>query len=484
MLTPFEFGRVASTHGTVAVVADPHEIANVLGVKGIDYMIDSGNLSGLKFYFGVPSCVPATIFESSGAFLNAKEVCQLLSEKRFKFLSEMMNFPGVILNDVDVISKINCAKKNFKPIDGHCPALTGENLEKYIDAGISTDHECENEREALEKLKLGMNILIREGSAAKNFNSLLPVLKKYSENCMFCSDDLHPDDLENGHINLLVKKALKNGVDLFSVLRVASFNPIKHYGLDVGLLQNGDSADFIIVDNLKDFSVIKTVVNGDVLVDKGKVVDEFCMFSPINNFNCEKKQEEDFKVIKTNNEIKVIKATESSLFTDMFYSTVKAEGNFVSCNLNQDILKIAVVNRYENKKPAVAFINGFGLKKGAIASSVAHDSHNIVVVGVDDISICNAVNLVIENKGGLAFWNEEESSVLPLPVCGIISLENFSEIATKYKKLNKLAEKWGTTLQAPFMTLSFMALPVIPKLKITDKGLFDVDEFKFTSLFN
>jgi adenine deaminase len=483
MLTPYEFGRIAATHGTVAVVADPHEIANVLGKDGIAFMVENGEQSGLKFYFGVPSCVPATEFETSGACLNKKAVCDLLAKEEFKFLSEMMNFPGVIFEDDEVLTKIKCAKQNSKPVDGHSPKLTGDDLKKYVNTGISTDHECETKEEAFEKIKLGMKILIREGSAAKNFNNLFALLDSYSDKCMFCSDDLHPDDLEKGHINLLVKRAVNNGIDLFSVLKAASMNPVKHYNLDVGLLQKGDKADFIVVNNLTDFEVEKTVVNGKILSNDNEAVEEFRTFYPVNNFHCLKKKNTDFEVKKEGNAIKVIKAIDGSLFTESYVYNLKQEQITVDCDLKNDILKIAVVNRYRNTLPFVGFVNGFGLKKGAIASSVAHDSHNIVAVGVESSSIANAVNLIIENKGGLSFWSEEESFVLPLPVGGIISLESYKQTAKMYSRLNKLAKKSGTNLQAPFMTLSFMALPVIPELKITDKGLFDVTSFSFTSIF-
>ncbi len=483
MLTPYEFGRIALTHGTVSAVCDPHEIANVLGKKGIEFMVENGDKSGLKFFFGVPSCVPATDFETSGALLSSKEVCDLLSHERFKFLSEMMNFPGVIFKDKEVIAKIQCAKKYLKPVDGHCPALTGEDLKKYVNAGISTDHECETKKEALEKIQLGMKILIREGSAAKNFDNLFSLLNDYPEQCMFCSDDLHPDDLLKGHINLSVKKAVKSGINLFSVLKAATLNPVKHYKLEVGLLQKEDSADFIVVDNLQEFNVIETVINGKKLVQNSRSVNNFQHFNSVNNFHCLKKQPVDFKIEKRGNKIQVIKAIEGSLFTESFIYQLDNEENSVTCDLENDILKIAVINRYENKAPFVALVNGFGLKKGAIASSVAHDSHNIVAVGVDDVSLCNAVNLIVENQGGLSYWSEEESLVLPLPVGGIISLETYEKTAKIYELLNKLAKKSGTTLNAPFMTLSFMALPVIPKLKITDKGLFDVTSFSFTNIF-
>jgi adenine deaminase len=483
MLVPSEFARLAVTHGTVGAVCDPHEIANVLGIKGVRYMIENANITPFKFCFGAPSCVPATPCETSGARIGITETEALLRDNRILCLSEMMNFPGVIGNDSEVMRKITCAKRENKPIDGHAPGLRGNALKQYVSAGISTDHECYEREEALEKISLGMKILIREGSAAKNFETLYPLIDEYPDVCMFCSDDKHPDDLVRGHINLLVKRAVSKGIDVMKVLRCAALNPVLHYKLDVGYLQENQPADFIIVDNLIDFNVLKTVIGGGLVAGKGKT----CLLhrSPImpNRFKVEKKTPDDFRVDIKGTQIRVIEAVDNQLITGSLIETPLIEkGNAVS-DTERDILKIAVINRYENRPPAIGFIRNFGLQKGAIASSVAHDSHNIVVVGVDDDAIRDAVNLIIEQQGGISLVSDEFREVVALPVAGIMSNEDGFVVAEKYARLNTLAKKLGTKLSAPYMTLSFMALLVIPQLKISDKGLFDSRSFAFTDLF-
>lgn len=482
MLTPSEFARVSVTHGTVAVVADPHEIANVLGIEGIKYMIKDSEKVPMKFFFGIPSCVPATPFESSGAVLNSKKIENLMEREDIRYLGEMMNFPGVINKDSEVLKKIEIAKKYNKPVDGHAPGLKGENLKTYIEVGISTDHECSSREEALEKIEKGMKIQIREGSAAKNFEELVPLIKKNYKNCMFCSDDKHLDELIKGHINKLVKRALDKGIDLFKVLKVACVNPIFHYGLNVGLLQENDDADFIIVDNLKNFNILETYIRGKKVSERGNSLIDRKKPEIVNNFNIRKKKPEEFSVNSGGNRIKVMGALGTLLNTEKLIKKPKVINNEVVSDVEKDILKVAVVNRYKDFPSTVGFIKGFGLKEGAIASSVAHDSHNIVAVGVDNEKICRAVNLVIENKGGLSVVGKDEK-VLPLPIAGLISDESYDKVAEKYLELNRETKELGCELKAPFMILSFMALPVIPKLKITDKGLFDVEKFEFVDLF-
>ncbi|WP_088323769.1 adenine deaminase [Polaribacter tangerinus] len=482
MLVPSEFAKIAVVHGTVATVSDPHEIANVLGVEGVNFMIDNGKKVPLKFNFGAPSCVPATSFESAGAVINADDVKELMENPDIKYLAEMMNYPGVLHNDDEVFKKIEHAKSNNKPIDGHAPGLRGKDISTYINAGISTDHECFSYDEALEKLQKGMKVIIREGSAAKNFEALIDLVPDYYENMMFCSDDKHPDDLLLGHINQLCERAVAKGIDIYKVLQVACVNPVKHYKLDVGLLQKGDAADFIIVDNLKHFNVLETYINGTIVAKNGVSFVEHVDFELLNNFNAHKKIEKDFSFQSSVNKIRVIEALDGELVTNQIEaSTLIKEGNLVS-NTSTDILKMTVVNRYKNEKPAIAFIKNFGIKEGAIASSVGHDSHNIIAIGASDKAICDAVNLIIDNKGGICAVTETKTKVVPLPVAGIMSNKSAQEIGKSYAELDKMAKLMGSTLRAPYMSLSFMALLVIPSLKLSDKGLFDGNTFKFTSL--
>ncbi|WP_396600810.1 adenine deaminase [Algibacter sp. R77976] len=482
MLVPSEFARLAVNHGTVATVSDPHEIANVLGVEGVEFMINNGKKVPFKFNFGAPSCVPATNFESAGAVIDSNAIKLLLENPDIKYLAEMMNYPGVLFNDDEVMKKIAWAKYFNKPVDGHAPGLRGKDVLKYIRAGISTDHECFTYDEALEKLQNGMKILIREGSAAKNFEALIDLLPEHFENMMFCSDDKHPDDLIVGHINELCARAVAKGIDVFKVLKAACVNPVKHYNLDVGLLQKGDAADCIVVEDLKTFKTLQTYINGELVFDKGISLIEQIPFQNLNNFNCNKKEVSDFRIESSAKKIRVIEALEGQLVTNELVDNAKIEnGNLVS-NIEKDILKMTVVNRYENKKPALAFIKNFGLKEGAIASSVGHDSHNIVAVGVSDEAICKAVNLIIENKGGICAVSNSKEQIVSLPVAGIMSDKDGETIGNQYAALDKMAKALGSKLHAPYMTLSFMALLVIPSLKLSDKGLFNGTDFKFTPL--
>lgn len=482
MVPPSEFARMAVPHGTVATVSDPHEIANVMGVEGIDYMIKSGKRGHFKFYFGAPSCVPATPFETSGSVLNADIIEQLMARDDIYYLAEMMNYPGVLADVTDVTRKLESAQRHGKPIDGHAPMVTGDDIKKYIHAGISTDHECYALEDAVEKIKLGMKILIREGSAAKNFDALIPLMAQYPEMLMFCSDDKHPNDLIKGHINLLVKRALEKGYRLMDVLRAASLNAVRHYHLDVGLLQEGDDADFIVVDNLKDLNVLQTYVKGRQVAENGVSLMPRRKEEACNNFHAESIDAADLRVADEGRQINVIASMDGNLITNTIVATPKVvDGNIVS-DTTRDILKAVVFNRYEKAKPAIGFINNFGLKRGAIATSVAHDSHNIVAVGCSDEDIARAINMLVLTKGGMVACSETEFALLPLPVAGLMSLEEGSRVAEEYERADKLAHEFGCTLYSPFMTLSFMALLVIPELKLSDKGLFDVTEFKFTPL--
>ena len=482
MLVPSEFAKLAVKHGTVSTVSDPHEIANVLGVEGVEFMIENGKEVSFKFNFGAPSCVPATKFESAGAVIDSEDIKTLLKNPDIKYLAEMMNYPGVLFDDEEVMKKIAWAKHYKKPVDGHAPGLRGEDVSKYISAGMSTDHECFTYDEALEKLQKGMKILIREGSAAKNFEALIDLLEDHFENMMFCSDDKHPDDLIVGHINQLCARAVAKGIDVFKVLKVACINPIKHYNLDVGLLKVGDDADFIVVEDIKRFNTLQTYINGELVFNNGVSNIKPVSFENLNNFNCNIKEVSDFKIESTAKQIRVIEALEGQLVTNELIEDALIEnGNLVS-NTEKDILKMVVVNRYQNQNPAIGFIKNFGLKEGAIASSVGHDSHNIIAVGVSDEDICRAVNLIIENKGGICAISNLEEKIVSLPVAGIMSDKDGATIGKQYAELDKMAKRLGSKLNAPYMTLSFMALLVIPSLKLSDKGLFNGSEFKFTTI--
>ena len=480
MLVPAEFARLAVRHGTVATVSDPHEIANVLGLDGVHFMLQNGQTVPFKFFFGAPSCVPATAFESAGATIDPEGIEELLQDPDIWYLAEMMNFPGVIHDDPDVHSKIALAHKYGKPVDGHAPGLRGEAIKKYQAAGISTDHECFSQEEALEKLQLGMKILIREGSAAKNFEALIPLLPQFPQSIMFCSDDKHPDDLLLGHINLLVVRALREGYELFEVLRAACINPVLHYGLPVGLLRESDPADFIVVNNLEDFQVKETYINGEKVAANGQ-----SLFVPPdcptpNQFRCQPRQAKDFAVKAAGPNLRVMLALDGELITEQAIVPACIENQFLKPDLQNDILKITVVNRYEDQSPAVAFIKNFGLQEGAIASCVGHDSHNIIAVGTNDEYLARAVNLIIQNQGGISAVNPQKEKVLPLPVAGIMSNRPGEEVGKAYGELDQMAKEMGSQLTAPFMTLSFMALLVIPQLKLSDKGLFDGKDFSFT----
>lgn len=483
MLVPSAFASLAVVHGTVATISDPHEIGNVMGVEGVEYMIENGNQVNFKFHFGAPSCVPATTFETAGAEINLADVEYLLKKPEINYLAEMMNWPGVLFDDKLVHDKISVAQRLGKPVDGHAPGLMGEQAKKYIESGISTDHECFTAEEALNKLLYGMKILIREGSAAKNFDALIPLLEDHFENMMFCSDDKHPDNLVEGHINLLVKRALDNGIDLFKVLQAACINPVEHYNMGVGLLRKGDSADFIVINDLDHFDVKETWIDGQKVADHGNSYIKNTPSQIINNFSASKVTPDNFNIEIAGKNIRVMEALEGQLITNLksFSSSIINISN--QTNTDEDILKIAVINRYKEAPVVIGFIQNIGLKTGAIASSVGHDSHNIIVVGVDSESMCQAVNLIIKEKGGVSAVGNGEEKILGLPVAGIMSNKNGHEVAREYSAIDKFAKTLGSQLNSPFMTLSFMALLVIPKAKMSDLGFFDGEKFEFLEVF-
>ena len=485
MLLPSAFARIAVTHGTVATVSDPHEIANVCGVKGVEYMLHNAQKVPFKFHFGAPSCVPATSFETAGAVIDAQGIDELLAREDIYFLSEMMNYPGVLFGDNEVMTKIAHAKKHNKPVDGHAPGLRGDTAKQYIESGISTDHECFTAEEALDKLRYGMKILIREGSAAKNFEALIDLLPDYENEMMFCCDDKHPDELLLHHINHHVVRAIAKGIDVFTVLKAACVNPVTHYHLPVGLLREGDPADFIVVEDLTSFRIQKTVIQGETVFENGISHIPIISEAPINSFTCLPKAISDFSVPCQQGSItlRVMEALEGQLITRTHLHTTEAKHGFLVSDIENDILKIVVVNRYQQTPVAKAFIKNFGLQRGALASTVAHDSHNIICVGVDDVDICAAVNALIECEGGIAVVDVDDKLIMPLPVAGLMSTETAERVAQQYAAADKKAKALGSKLVAPYMTLSFMALLVIPQLKLSDRGLFDGEKFAFTDLF-
>lgn len=469
MLVPSEFARIAVTHGTVATVSDPHEIGNVCGIEGVKYMIDDGARTPFKFAFGAPSCVPATMFETAGAEITASDIRELFRDQRVRYLSEMMNWPGVLHRDPMVCEKINVARECGKVVDGHAPGLRGNDAEAYASLGISTDHECVALEEALDKIAAGMKILIREGSAARNFDALHALLSTHPDSVMLCCDDIHPDELLLGHINRLVARACSHGHDLYNVLRAACVHPVEHYGLPVGLLRVGDAADFIVVDDLEHMHVTQTWIDGLQVARNGVASWSHMQTTAINNFNIGEIAVADVAYCGPGSTVRAIVAHDGELITSQEIVDID----------DSDLCKIIVVNRYHQAPPAVAFITKIGLTRGAFASTVAHDSHNIVAAGKNDRDIVDAVNALIRCRGGISASCDGRTEVLGLEVAGLMSLSTAEDVGLRYTELDALVKQWGSALRAPFMTLSFMALPVIPSLKLSDKGLFDADRFQF-----
>jgi adenine deaminase len=483
MLIPSEFARLAVVHGTVATVSDPHEIANVCGMEGVEFMIRNGKKVPFKFHFGAPSCVPATVFETAGAKLDSKDVEALLKSDDIFYLSEMMNFPGVLNEDEEVMKKIAAAHKILKPVDGHAPGLRGDAAKKYIAAGITTDHECFTKEEALDKLQNGMKILIREGSAAKNFEALIDLLNEFPNQMMFCSDDKHPDSLEAGHINQLCARAIAKKIPLFHVLQAACVNPVLHYKMKLGLLKENDPADFIVVKDLENFGVLQTYIDGKLVAENGKTKIDPVKEIAINFFNEAEVTENDLAIPFAGQEkIPVIEALDGQLITNKLMLAPKIGNGKMVSDTGRDILKLVVVNRYKNAPVAKAWIKNFGIRNGAIASTVAHDSHNIIAVGADDHSLLEAIDMLNRSKGGIAAvsGSSSEKLFLALPVAGLMSDNDGYQIAHSYTLIDRFVKQnLGSGLSAPFMTLSFMALLVIPHLKLSDLGLFDGDRFSF-----
>ena len=484
LLIPSEFARLAVIHGTVGSVSDPHEIANVLGVPGVQFMIRNGAETPFYFCWGAPSCVPATEFETAGAELGVEQVGELLQLEKIRYLSEVMNYPGVLCGDPKLLAKISIARELDLPVDGHCPTLVGSELQKYIDAGVQTDHESFTLAEGEEKLDRGMKILLREGSAAKNLDELLPLMKRSPENCMFCTDDCHASYLDNGHINKLILRATEFGIEFVDAILSATLNPITHYGMDAGLLRVGDNADLVVIPDVGTMDVEATYIKGQKVADEHKTKLSRVPIAPINNFTRQEIRELDIQLSAEGRKMRVIRVIDGQLYTECEIVEIDQSAAFVAADLDRDLLKLVVVNRYDPlAKPAVCFVKGVGLKRGAFAQSVAHDSHNIIATGVDDTEIVAAVNTVIRSKGGLAVVDNNEKLSLPLPVAGLMSTEEASVVARVDRELDVAVKELGSELTAPFISLSFLALPVIPRLKLSDKGLFDGEKFKLISPF-
>lgn len=483
MLVPSSFARLAVVHGTIGTISDPHEIANVCGLEGVQYMIDNGKKVPFHFFFGAPSCVPATQFETAGAAIDSVATAKLLASPDIYYLSEMMNFPGVLHQDPEVMQKIKAAHQIGKPVDGHAPGLMGALAKQYIEAGISTDHECFTIEEAVDKLSFGMHILIREGSAAKNFEALYELIDDHPKKIMLCSDDKHPDSLLEGHINQLCARAVAKGINVFNVLRAACINPVLHYKLPTGFARVNDPANFILVNDLKHFKVIETYIDGLLVAKEGNSLIEPVQATAINQFNANPITLADLTLPANDYPSKdglvpVIYAIDGQLITNLVWAKPKIKEDKIVADIENDLLKVVVYNRYHTSKPKIGLIQSFGFKSGAIASTVAHDSHNIIAVGADDESLLKAINLVVQEQGGISCVFENESKVIGLPVAGLMSIADPYQVANDYISIDKMAKSLGTQLQSPFMTLSFMALLVIPHIKMSDLGLFDGDQFK------
>ena len=488
MMVPHEFARIAVSHGTIGVIADPHEIANVLGVEGVDYMIRSGRMAQFNFCFGAPSCVPALggDVETNGATIDAEDIEKLMARQDIGFLAEMMNYPSVLAGDGEIMRKIEAARRHGKPVDGHAPGLTGHQRDQYAAAGITTDHECSTLEEGRSCVKAGMKVIIREGGAARDYEQLNPLIAESPDMVMLCTDDCHPEDFVREHINAIVMRALADGYDLWDILQAACVNPQRHYHLDWGLLQQGDPATFIIVDTVgPHFKVQSTVIRGMEVYSYNS--SSLAMYLQLtasdykgdhqdypNNFVAAPITEDDiFYNIKPGAAEHIINATDGSLVTGHEVWRMGAS-MFSDTHPWLEVEKIVVYNRYQRgAKPMVGLIHGFGITNGAIAGSVAHDCHNIVAVGSNDGYIVRAINRVIEMGGGLVVVSADEENDIPLPIAGLMAPLTGHELAFRSMIMRQKVHDIGCMMKDPFITMAFMALPVIPNLKLTDRHLMD-----------
>ena len=485
-----EFARAVLVHGTTTVAADPHEIANVLGSAGIEYMLHSAEHQPMNLYFTLPSCVPATGMETAGARLTAEDLRPFLMEEKIVALAEMMNYPGVLMRDPDVLSKITAARQQKKPVDGHAPGLKGRELHAYIAAGVQSDHECTTAQEAREKLAAGLAIMIRQGTGAKNLQALLPLVNaKTSRRMMWCTDDRHPNDLiADGHIDSIVREAIQSGLDPHLAIQMATLNPAAYFGLShLGAIAPGKQADLVVFSDIKKPVIQQVYCRGILTAENGKIRPEVqfpatATVTPAMHIDL---QNIDFSIPAEQDRIRVIEIVSDQLITRERIEATPVKNHQAVSDPSKDLIKIAVVERHKGTgNIGKGYIKGLGLKQGALASSVAHDSHNIIIVGTSDEDMRAALEAVVEMGGGLAaVSNGRLLAGLPLPIAGLMSLESVSTVRDQLERLIAITHDMGTTLQDPFMTLSFMALPVIPELKLTDMGLIDVSKFEIVPLF-
>ena len=492
MLLPSKLAAALLVHGTTTIVSDPHEIANVMGLEGIRFMLEDSRDIPFDIFYMAPSCVPATHLETSGATLEASDLSELKDEPRILGLAEMMNFPGVLMGDQGVLEKIVLFRSEI--LDGHCPFLRGHDLQAYLTTGICSDHETTDRSEGLEKVENGMMLMIREGTSAKNLEELLPLINsKNSRRFCFVSDDLHAEDIQQkGHLNFIVRKAIQLGLDPATAVQLVTINPAEHFGLKGrGAVAPGYFADFVVLDDLETFKVASVYKNGRIAVDRGALVNfpikqgEAPLMQP-KPLNTGPLTPENFCIPYSEGKARVIELVSGQVVTKALYEEVKSTNGFVTSDIESDILKLCVVERHQaSGRIGFGLVKGFGLKRGAVASSVAHDSHNVIVVGVNDEDIFRAVEEVKVMGGGLAVASGDDIiAKVPLEIAGLMSTQPIDALVKKLRRVKKAASNLGCVLEEPFMALSFLALPVIPELKLTDRGLVDVNRFEIVPLFN
>lgn len=490
MMLPKEFAKAVLPAGTTTVIIDPHEIANVFGLHGISFMHEAVKNLPMDVYTMLPSCVPATPFETSGFDLNSYDLSLLIDKPWVLGIAEMMNFPGVLNLDKNVMAKLELAKQKDKRIDGHAPMLSNKDLCAYIASGVKSDHECTTPNEAIEKLRLGMYLMIREGTAAKDLNALIPVLKNCNtRKCLFVTDDRHPSDLKE-HINGMVRRSVEAGVDPIKAVQCASLNTAEYFGLkDLGAVAPGYKADLLILPDLKTFKPDMVIKGGKTVYENGGLTvnfEEAEVPSVRGSVNVKWIEKDDFRINALSDTTRTIEIIPHQLVTKSTISKIKVEnGNAVS-NVDTDTLKICVIERHRaTGNIGKGFVKGFNIKNGAIASTVAHDSHNMIVVGTNDEDMYIAAVELVKTQGGkVVVSNGQVLSKLPLPIAGLMSNEKFEYVVDKCEELNNAAHSIGCTLEDPFMTMGFLSLPVIPELKITDKGIFDTTKFDFVNIFD
>lgn len=489
MLLPSEYAKLVVATGTTTVVADPHEISNVIGLHGISFMREASKDLPLDVYMTLPSCVPATPYETSGFELNSYDLSLLIDKEWILGIAEMMNFPGVVNLDKEVLSKIKLGLQNNKRIDGHAPLLSGKELCAYVAAGVNSDHECTCPNEAIEKLRAGMYLMVREGSAAKDLDALLPVLKSYpTRKCIFVTDDRYPSALKK-HINAMVKRAVEYGIAPVKAIQMASINTAEYFGLKkLGAIAPGYKADLLLLNNLEDFSPLMVIKNGKIVAKEDHLtvdIPEKNLSSLRGTVNIRWLEKEDLKIKAKSYKVKVIEVSDGQLVTKSVIGNVKINNGYAESNPDEDIIKILVIERHKaSGNIGKGFVKGFGIKSGAIASTVAHDSHNMIVIGTNDDDMFKAIKELVKSQGGkVIVQNGEVKAKLELPIAGIMSDEKADIVLEKLSKLKDAEKAIGCSIKEPFMTMSFLSLSVIPEIKLTDKGLMNVVENKFVDLF-